>query len=112
MVNSRFLGRIILVMILLVVVIGSATFVFHAIEGWNWVQSLYFATATITTVGYGDLVPTTDASRLVVSLYVILSIPLLFLSIGIIAEAIFTRYHESIKRSERRITSKKKKKKK
>ena len=98
-------------MLLVLAMIGIAAAIFHSLEDWTWVQAIYFATATITTVGYGDLVPTTDVSRLVVSLYVILCIPLVFLSIGVVAEAIFTRYQEAIKRSERRVKRKRKKKK-
>ncbi|MBI4360618.1 two pore domain potassium channel family protein [Candidatus Micrarchaeota archaeon] len=54
---------------------GGAAF-FHAVEGWSWVDSFYFATATLTTVGYGDVVPTHDASKL-------FAIPFMLFGIGI-----------------------------
>lgn len=31
--------------------------VYHAIEGWGYVDTLYFCVATFTTVGFGDVVP-------------------------------------------------------
>eukprot|EP00616_Rhizochromulina_sp_CCMP1243_P013839 CAMPEP_0118990530 /NCGR_PEP_ID=MMETSP1173-20130426/50112_1 /TAXON_ID=1034831 /ORGANISM="Rhizochromulina marina cf, Strain CCMP1243" /LENGTH=193 /DNA_ID=CAMNT_0006941587 /DNA_START=65 /DNA_END=643 /DNA_ORIENTATION=+ len=34
------------------------------VEGWSVRQCLYFAVITFTTVGFGDLVPTTPASKL------------------------------------------------
>lgn len=34
-------------------------------EDWSFVDALYFVTVTLTTVGYGDLLPTTDSSKLV-----------------------------------------------
>ncbi len=41
---------------------------YHA-EGWAPIESMYFMTVTITTVGYGDFHPTTDASRLFTMFY-------------------------------------------
>ena len=51
---SLFLPHSLLVIILATVV--------GIIEGWNVVDSVYFAVVTISTVGYGDLVPTKNAS--------------------------------------------------
>ena len=39
------------------------------LEGWSPLESIYFLTATATTVGYGDYAPTYDASRLVTVVY-------------------------------------------
>jgi voltage-gated potassium channel len=44
--------------------LGLGTLGFHLIEGWPWLESLYTATQTVTTVGYGDLAPQTQAGRL------------------------------------------------
>lgn len=53
---------------LLALVTGSIFY--HYIEGWSLLDSFYFATITLATVGYGDFVPTTDAGRLFTILYV------------------------------------------
>lgn len=37
---------------------------YHYIEGWDWITSLYFMSATMTTVGYGDVTPKTQLGRL------------------------------------------------
>ncbi|CAN5863566.1 hypothetical protein BH23ACT4_BH23ACT4_07370 [soil metagenome] len=34
------------------------------LEGWSWVDSFYFTVVTLTTVGYGDLAPSGDISKL------------------------------------------------
>ena len=59
---------------------------FHQIEGWNYIDSFYFTGITITTIGYGDLVPTHDGSKIVASLYAIVCIPITLFAFGIIAE--------------------------
>jgi hypothetical protein len=46
------------------------TVVYHLLEGWSWVDSLYFCTACVTTVGFGDLTPTSDAARLFTVVYI------------------------------------------
>ncbi len=39
-------------------------FYFHFVEGWSYLDAAYFTTATITTVGYGDLTPSTDYGKI------------------------------------------------
>ena len=56
---------------------------FHYFENWDWENSLYFTTSTITTVGYGDLVPHTFWGRL-------FTIPLMWLGIAVGFYVIYT----------------------
>ncbi len=51
-----------LLAILFLNIIGIVAY--HYFEGWNWVDSIYFTSATLTTVGYGDIVPKTTFGRL------------------------------------------------
>jgi voltage-gated potassium channel Kch len=53
--------------------IGSILFYTQA-EGWSIVDSLYFSVMTMSTIGYGDLVPTSPESKLFTILFAILSI--------------------------------------
>ena len=46
------------------VVLGSGTWFYHQAEGWSWLDALYFTVVTLTTIGYGDLHPTTPASKI------------------------------------------------
>jgi voltage-gated potassium channel Kch len=59
----------------------TGTAVFHYVEDWSLVDSLYFSVVSLTTVGYGDLTPATDTGKLLVVVY-------LLIGIGIIAALI------------------------
>ena len=59
---------------LLLTLLGSATYFYWYVEGWSVVDSLYFSVMTTSTIGYGDLVPTTAFSKLFTIMFAILSI--------------------------------------
>lgn len=40
------------------------TVFYKLVEGWSWVDSFYFTMVTLTTVGYGDLAPSSDIAQL------------------------------------------------
>jgi voltage-gated potassium channel len=44
---------------------------FHLLEGWSIVDSLYVAAQTVTTVGYGDVVPSTLKGRLFATVFML-----------------------------------------
>ncbi len=47
----------------------SGTILFHFLEGWSYIDSFYFLSVTITTIGYGDLCPTTDLTKILTVIY-------------------------------------------
>ncbi len=57
-------------------IIGSIFY--HNMEGWNWIDSIYFSVITLTTVGYGDFSPQTDSGKIFTMFYVVIGIGLMF----------------------------------
>lgn len=49
----------------------AATVIYRLLENWSWVDSLYFSVIAVTTVGFGDISPSTDASKLFTVVYVL-----------------------------------------
>ena len=53
------------------------TLVYHWLEGWSYLDSLYFCVISLATIGYGDLTPTTPLARGFTIFYVINGIVIL-----------------------------------
>ena len=60
-------------------------FMYHTFEGWSFVDSLYFSAVTLTTVGYGDLYPTTDAAKLFTVFFVFIGVGTMLYILSLLA---------------------------
>lgn len=58
-----------------VLIIG--TLAYHWLEGWSYLDSLYFCVISLATIGYGDLTPTTPEAKIFTIIYVINGIAIL-----------------------------------
>jgi voltage-gated potassium channel Kch len=72
--------RALLFLVSIAVVIGTVFYKYT--EGWTWLNSMYFTIITITTVGYGDMTPTTTLGKLFTMFYLLISVGLL---VGIVS---------------------------
>lgn len=81
---------------LAVLVLATGTVVYHYVEDWSWVDSFYFSSVALTTVGFGDFVPTTDASKIFTVFYIFSGISI----IGAVLNA-FLKLHAAEARSRR-----------
>jgi len=82
-------GELITAVVVLFILIFLGTWFYTYVENWSWVDSFYFTVMTVTTVGFGDFVPTHDISKIMTSLYSMVSIPLVLLALGILARNYF-----------------------
>ena len=56
------------------VVISIGTVFYRFVEDLAWVDSLYFSVITLTTVGYGDFSPVTNAGKVFNIFYVLVGL--------------------------------------
>ncbi len=87
-----------LLLMLCAMVFAAATM--HAIEGsanpaafGTIPQGMWWAIETLTTVGYGDVVPVTVAGRIVAGITMVIGVGLLALPVGIIATGFVNTIH-------------------
>ncbi len=83
-------------------VIAGATVFFRFVEGWSWLDAYFFSVVTVSTVGYGSLVPVTPVGKIGATV-------LIFLGIGLVATAI---QQLAVSRMERRMARREKEEKK
>lgn len=55
----------------------TGTVFYHIVEKWTWLDSVYFSVVSLTTVGYGDLTPTTSLGKLFTIFYLIIGISII-----------------------------------
>uniref|UniRef100_A0A7S2NM46 Potassium channel domain-containing protein n=1 Tax=Haptolina brevifila TaxID=156173 RepID=A0A7S2NM46_9EUKA len=60
--------------------------VYDELEGWPLLDSVYFLTTTITTVGYGDIVPLSDAGKMFTVGYALVGIVFVFAALSPLVE--------------------------
>lgn len=64
---------------------------YHQVEGWSWLDSLYFSLITLATVGYGDFAPHTPAGKVFTMIYIIVGISLLAAFVRLLGDDMLKR---------------------
>lgn len=59
-------------LVLVVILVGAG--IFSSIEKWDYVNGVYWACATVTTTGYGDVSAVTDAGKIFSIIYILASV--------------------------------------
>lgn len=56
------------------VLTGTISPIYWRFEDWTIIEALYFSVVTLTTVGYGDFVPTTTGTQIFTLVYILTGI--------------------------------------
>uniref|UniRef100_A0A7S3B5W2 EF-hand domain-containing protein n=1 Tax=Haptolina ericina TaxID=156174 RepID=A0A7S3B5W2_9EUKA len=80
--TSSFLGSFSVVIILSHLAIGTCFYMFA--EEWEFRDSLYFCVVTLTTVGYGDMAPSSDISKVFTIFYILLGLSIVATCLGLL----------------------------
>ncbi|WP_093037464.1 potassium channel family protein [Ruegeria marina] len=66
----------------------SGTTFYRMVEGWSWLDSLYFSVMLISTVGLGDLYPVTEFGKIFTVFYI-------FVGVGVFV-ALFAQFARAL----------------
>lgn len=99
----------ILLFLLLTLLVGATLF-YSSVEGWSIIDALYFSVMTMSTIGYGDLVPTTTWSKSFTIIFSILSISFFAAVIAKIVANVLERKKNKIAKHKERASDKNNKK--
>jgi len=84
--------NVVISILLFMILIVAGSFVYHRIEGWSFLDALYFVVMTVTTVGYGDFVPKTDVGKIFTMFFSFMGIVFVFYFISITGTALFRKH--------------------
>ncbi len=86
--DPEFRGLFFLVALLLL----AGTVFYSRTEGWSLLDSLYFSVITLTTVGYGDLHPSTAASKVFTILYIFVGLGVILAFLNAVGQRALARH--------------------
>lgn len=66
--------------------LAAGTVFYSLVEGWRWIDSLYFSVVALATVGFGDFTPTTDAGKIFTILFILNGVGILVAFLNFMAE--------------------------
>ena len=76
------------ILLFVLALIGVATLTFWFLEDWTLLDAAFFSVVTISTVGYGELVPQTVLGKLFAMFYIIVGLGVFVAAATAVAEAI------------------------
>ena len=79
-------------------VIATGTVFYHYFMPLKWIDAVYFSVITITTVGYGDIHPVNDPTKIFTIFYVLIGVGIIAASLNILVRIAAQRQAEKIKK--------------
>ena len=77
------------------VVAGGAIF-YHLVEKLSWLNAVYFCVITLTTVGYGDITPKTDAGKVFTIFYVLVGVGIIATLANLLVKRAMLRHRRKL----------------
>jgi len=85
-----FKKRVYNVLFVLIILLVIGTLFYHNVEGWRYIDSLYFTVVTMTTIGYGDFTPQTDIGKIFTIFFIFSGISVAFYTISLVSRYIYS----------------------
>lgn len=96
--NSTYFKAILLMVVYLMIGVVGFSYVF---ESWSIQDALYFSVVTFSTVGYGDLRPSTADSKLFSCLFALIGIGIIGIALGFIGQNLVQAQIAALQRSQK-----------
>jgi len=90
---------VIAILIYLAAAVLFYTFIFQ--KKWSFIDSLYFAVVTMTTVGYGDLCPDTIPSKLFTCFFALGGVTFIGIALGVIVANVIEKDQQALEKEDR-----------
>ncbi|SRX74814.1 potassium channel family protein [Aequorivita antarctica] len=84
-------SKITVAILLLLLVFTTGVVGFHFFSDYSWIDAFYMTVITVTTVGYGEVMPLSPQEKIFVSLLIISSIFIVGYAISVITEYILSK---------------------
>tara|TARA_R110000823_G_scaffold22143_2_gene66379 strand:- start:8229 stop:9236 length:1008 start_codon:yes stop_codon:yes gene_type:complete len=89
--KQLFNSKITVAILLLLLVFMTGVVGFHFFSDYSWIDAFYMTVITVTTVGYGEVMPLSPQEKVFVSLLIISSIFIVGYAISVITEYILSK---------------------
>lgn len=89
--KNFFQSKIYVAVLLLLAVFVAGVFGYKFISAYTWIDAFYMTVITITTVGFGEVVPLDDVDKLFTSVLILSSIFILAYAISVITEYMLSK---------------------
>jgi voltage-gated potassium channel len=89
--KNFFQSKIYVAVLLLLAVFIAGVFGYKFISDYTWIDAFYMTVITITTVGFGEVVPLDDVDKLFTSILILSSIFILAYAISVITEYMLSK---------------------
>ncbi|MCF1191381.1 potassium channel protein [Mangrovimonas sp. AS39] len=86
-----FRSKIYTAMFLLALLVGTGVVGFKILSGYSWINALYMTVITMTTVGFSEVQPLDDASKIFTIILILTSVIIVGYAISVITEYILSR---------------------
>lgn len=94
--ERKYAEQLILALFVIALMLVTGTILFHTLEGWTYTDSFYFTGITVTTLGYGDLVPSTSTSKIITVIFAFVGIGVVLYGITLTARLAIEQEQEQI----------------
>ncbi|WIY24260.1 potassium channel family protein [Parasedimentitalea psychrophila] len=87
-------GRVKSILAFTIAIVLWASVFYRYVEGWSWLDSIYFSVVTISTVGFGDFSPETAPGKIFTMFYIVIGLGIFVTAVTTVADSILSQSGE------------------